>query len=184
MTKFDAINEILLSLNELPLDETDLVSDVPIAVIVDKELDVATRSILAKGWNFNTISVSLSVNLTGHIEVSKEYLSVDAGGGIVVRDWKLYDTVNNTFKFDEDVSVTVVENIIFDDLPFSIADYIIKQASLQSYINVIGNSDDISLRYRILDGARIEAIRIDARQINGNLLEKDYATNLLDRYGV
>jgi len=184
MNKRDAINEILLSLNELPLDITDLVEDIAIAVIVDKELDIAKRKVLSQGWYFNVLSHSLVPDIQGYIVIPKTFLSVDGASNIAVRDWKLFDTAAKTFKFDDVVIADVTEDILFDDVPFHIANYIVQFASLQAYINIIGNSEDISLRARVVNDARVEAIRDDAGKIDGNLLTNEYATGLLDKTSI
>lgn len=184
MNKRDAINEILLSLNELPLDITDLVEDIGIAVIVDKELDIAKRKVLSTGWYFNTLVRTLVPDPQGYIVIPNTFLSVDSDGVYSVRDWKLFDIANKTYKFTESVDVTVVDEPIFDDIPFHIANFIVQTASLQAYINIIGNSDDIAIRRESVQLARIEAIRDDAGKIDGNLLTSTRATGLLDRTGL
>lgn len=184
MNKRDAVNEILLSLNELPLDTTDLIEDIGIAVIVDKELDIANKKVLSYGWNFNSLVHTLVPDVQGYIVIPNTFLSVDGDSAYVVRDWKLYDVANRTFKFTESVDAKVIESIVFDDVPYHVANYIVQVASLQAYINIIGNSDDISLRNNAVQLARIEAIREDANKISGNLLANQYATDLLDRTGI
>lgn len=184
MNKRDAINEILLSLNELPLDVTDLVEDIGIAVIVDKELDIAKKKVLSEGWYFNVLNRELVPDPQGYIVIPKTFLSVDGADNIRVRDWKLFDVDEMSYKFTESVEATVTEDILFDDVPFHIANYIVQVASLQAYINVIGNSDDISLRNNAVNTARIEAIRDDAKKRDGNLLSNQQATGLLDRTGL
>lgn len=184
MNKRDAINEILLSLNELPLDVTDLVEDIGIAVIVDKELDIAKKKVLSEGWYFNVLNRELVPDPQGYIVIPKTFLSVDGADNIRVRDWKLFDVNEMSYKFTESVEATVTEDILFDDVPFHIANYIVQVASLQAYINVIGNSDDISLRNNAVNMARIEAIRDDAKKRDGNLLSNQQATGLLDRTGL
>lgn len=180
----DAINEILLSLNELPLDITDLVEDIGIAVIVDKELGIARKKVLSEGWYFNVLNRTLVPDIQGYIVVPQTFLSVDGASNIMVRDWKLFDSSAKTFKFEDPVNVDVIEDIVFDDIPFHIANYIVQMASLQAYINVVGNSDDIVLRRNSLQAARIEAIRDAARKKDGNLLENQDATDRLDRVGL
>lgn len=183
MNKRDAINEILLSLNELPLDIDDLIEDVPTAVIVEKELEIARKKILSYGWNFNSITITLTPDNDGYINLSNQFLSVDGfdNNDLIVRDWKLFDKANMTFKFTGSVELDIIEDSAFDDIPFHIANYIVQVASLQSYINIIGNTDDISLRKLSVDSARVEALRDDANKIDGNLLNSEYATQLMSR---
>lgn len=187
MNTRDAINEILLSLNELPLDPSDLVEDIPTATIVQKELEIAKRKVLSYGWEHNSLSISLYPNNEGYIVVPNTYLSVDGGidnPNIIVRDWKLYDKENKSFRFTGQIEVNVIEDIVFDDIPFHIANYIVQTASLQAYINIIGNTDDIKIRYEAVQVAKIEALRNDANKFNGNVLEQDYATQLLGKAGL
>ncbi len=184
MNKRDAINEILLSLNELPLDIEDAVEDIQIATIVDKELDIAKRKILASGWFFNKITMTLVPNTEKYIVIPQSFLSVDGGDNepnLTVRDWKLFDRVELTYKFDEPKECKIVEDLHFDDIPFLAANYIVQIASLQSYISIIGNTADIRVRQESVNLARIEAIRENANNIDGNLLGDSYTTNLLDR---
>lgn len=184
MNKRDAINEILLSLNELPLDIDDLVEDVKTAVIVEKELDIARKKILAKGWYFNTITRKLAPNTNGNIIIPNTFLSVNGGNdnpNLVVRDWKLFDKSEMSYIFESEVTVTVIEDIIFDDIIFTVADYIVQMASLRAYINIIGNSEDVNVRREEINSARLLALREDANNRNGNVLDSTFVTTMLDK---
>lgn len=184
MNKRDAINEILLSINELPLDIEDAVEDIQTALIIDKQLDITKRNILYQGWFFNKTERDMKPDSLGYIPIPSSFLSVDGGDNysdIVVRDHKLFDKAQLSYKFDEPVTCKIVEDIPFDDLPYVIADYIVKVASLQVYINVIGNTDDVKIRSSLVDMARVEAIKENARNIDGNILESSFVTTLLDK---
>lgn len=186
MNKRDGINEILLSLNELPLDVADAVEDIQIAVIVDKWLDISKRKVLSYGWNFNTLTMNLVPNNLGYISIPQTFLSVDGTGttDLVVRDWKLFDKDTLSFIFTDPQEVEVIEDIPFDDIPFHYANYIIQFASLQSYINIVGNNDDIAVRRESLNAARIEALRDEANSLDGNLLTNVDTSTLLDRTSI
>lgn len=179
----DAINEVLSNLNELPLDVGDLIKDVPTAIIVNSQLEIARRKVLSYGWNFNSLTYTLTPNNEGYIVIPSTWLSVDGydDNDLIVRDYKLFDKAKMSYTFSGSVKLDVIEDSLFDDIPFHIANYIIQVASLQSYINIIGNTDDISLRKLSVDNARLEAIRDDANKIDGNLLDSTFATTLLDR---
>lgn len=183
MDKRDAINEILLSLNELPLDIEDAVEDIQVAVIVDKQLDITKRKILASGWFFNTTVITLVPNTEEYIVIPQSFLSVDGttDKNLTVRDWKLFDKEKLTYKFEDSQECNVIEDISFDDIPFMTADYIVQVASLQSYINIIGNTEDIAVRNQMVAMSRIEALREDANNIDGNLLGSQFVTSLIDR---
>ena len=180
----DAINEILLSLNELPLDVTDAVEDIPIAVVVNQSLDIAKRKVLGKGWYFNTIDMELTPNTDGYISIPFSFLSVDGGDAepnLTVRDWKLFDKELLTYKFTENKSCEIIEDIPFDDVPYMIANYIVAVSSLQSYTDIIGDESGIRIKREAVLEAKIDAFREDANSIDGNLLTDDHTTGLLDR---
>lgn len=182
MNKRDGINEILQSLNQPPLDVADAVEDIYSATIIDSEIDIAKRKVLSQGWSFNEYSISLQPNTEGYIVIPQTYLSVDSETeNIVVRDWKLFNLDDLTYIFDTAQEVTVIEDIPFDDLPFHIANYVIQMASLKSYINIIGYTDDVRIRTSELNEARIEAIRDDANKQDGNALNEASVSTVLDR---
>lgn len=171
----DAINEILISLNEIPLDVDDLIDDVPTAKVVATQLEISKKKVLAYGWEFNTLTISLYPNTQNHIVVPESFLSVNGTSDnpeVIVKDWKLYDKEENTFVFTSPIDCVVIEDIAFDDIPFAIANYIVQVASLQSYINIIGNTDDVSIRHRAMLEAKNEAIRTDANNIAGNIIDQ------------
>jgi hypothetical protein len=184
MNRRDAVNEILLSLNEMPLDIEDSVEDIQTAKIVDSQLEITKRNILSQGWFFNTTTRDLKPDLSGYIPLPSTFLSVDGGdnySNVVTRDQKLFDKSELTYKFDEPIECVVIEDIYFDDIPFVIADYIVKSASLSSYINIIGNTDDVAIRSQLVQLSKLEAIRENARNYDGNILDSSFVTTLLDR---
>lgn len=179
----DAVNEVLLSLNELPLDDTDNISDIGIAVTANEHIEIARKRILSKGWYFNTITTDLVPDVDGYIIIPNSYLSVDsvANNNIIVRDAKLFDKDEFTFIFDEAEECTIVEDVVLDDLPFTITDYIVQLASLNAYISIIGNSDDVAIRRENVNLARIEAMKDNARIKDGNIFDHTDTSTLLDR---
>ena len=176
----DGINEILLSLNELPLDISDAVEDIGIAVIVNAQLEITKKRILGRGWFFNKLDIELTPNTSGYIAIPDSFLSVDGGVAypdITMRDHKLFDRKKLTYMFEQSVKCTVIDDIPFDDIPYLTADYIVQSASLQAYINIIGNSEDISIRMKMMNNAKIEAFREDANNKDGNILDSDFVTD-------
>ncbi len=187
MQEREAINEILINVNEVPLDEEDIIEDINIAIVINNFLTVARKSALIEGWYFNELTLTLVPNTSNYIVIPKSYLSVDGSNDsdtYTVRDWKLFDKSSISFQFEEAVECDIVEDIVFDDIPFSVANYIVKTATLMAYSNIIGDEGGIRVRQGAMEMARIEAIRDNANKIDGNLLSEVYATNLLDRTGI
>jgi hypothetical protein len=194
MNKIDAINEILINLNETPVDETTQDPYViPIVNIIDKQIDISTRKVLSKGWFFNKTTLTVAPTIPdgetfGYIPISSDYLSVDGGDAypaITVRDNKLFDKSTTSYNFESSVTIDVVENIAdFADIPYHIANYITELASFQMYMNLFGSASDLNARASLVQQAATEAYREDLRAIDGNILAQDYATDLLDRTGI
>lgn len=183
MNKRDAINEVLLALNELPLDTEDTVESIPTAVLVDKELDIAKRKVLAYGWEFNSLTISFYPNNEGNIVVPNTFLSATGGEDnpeIIIRDWKAYDKENNSFNFTSPVVLNVIDDVNFDDIPYPIANYIVQFASLKSYIDIIGNTDDVNVRRKEFQDAKNDAIRYDTNVSSTNVLDGTYEQDLLN----
>jgi len=183
MNKRDAINEVLLTLNELPLEVSDLVADIPIAVLVDREIEVAKKKILAYGWNFNTLLLSFYPNNQNNIVVPTTYLSVkptEDNPNIIIRDWKVFNKVENSFIYTEAVELNVVDDVLFDDIPFPVANYIVQHAGLKAYVDIIADNNGVSLRRQEMLEARMEAFRYDTQVSDTNILSQEYATNLMN----
>jgi len=177
-----AINEVLLSINELPLTENDNIDDIQSAIIVNKELNIAKRTVLSNGWKFNTINISLQPNSNGYILVPNTVLALfPLNNTLIVRDWKLYNTIDSSFIFTEPQIVKMYQDVSFDDLPFHIVNLIIKKASLSSYIHIVGSGDDLSQKRIDIQEANIIAVKTEARARNGNVLDDSYVTNLMSK---
>ncbi len=183
MNKRDAINEVLLTLNELPLEVSDLVTDIPIAILVDREIDIAKKKILSYGWNFNTLLLSFYPNNQNNIVVPTTYLSVKPttdNPDVIIRDWKVFNKAENSFTYTEPVELNVVDDVLFDDIPFHIANYIVQYASLKAYIDIIADNNGVSLRKQEMQESKIEALRYDAQVSDTNVLTQEYSTTLLN----
>ena len=187
MTERQAINEILININEIPLDDDDIIEDINIAVVADKFLEVARKQVLIEGWEFNSITLTLYPNTGGYIPIPNSFLSVDASTdslSIVMRDRKLFDKTNSTHIFEEGVSMDIIEDIVFDDIPYACANYIVKIASLAAYSNIIGDVAGMEMRGKSMQLAKINSVRDEANKIDGNILSSTYATTLLDRTSI
>ena len=184
MQEREAINEVLININELPLDDSDVVADINIAIVVSKVLDISRKQILGQGWNFNRTTRDLVPNIDEYIIIPKSFLSVDGASdtdNYTVRDSKLFDKTEISFRFTSPVSCEIIEDIVFDDIPYAFANYIVKSASLMAYSNIIGDANGVQIRSLQLKEARVDAIRTDANEMDGNLLTSTYITGLADK---
>jgi len=183
MNKRDAINEILLALNELPLDSSDVIDDLPTAILISKEIDIAKKKVLNYGWKFNELTISFAPNNENNIVIPDTFLTATGTADnpeVIIRDWKAYNKETNSFIFTSSITLEVIDDVAFDDLPFAIANLVVQTASLKSYIDIVGNTEDVAIRRTELKEAKIDAIRYDTRISNTNTLEGEYESNLLN----
>jgi hypothetical protein len=144
-TKLDAVNTILLSIGEAPVNT--LGSGLQEAEIAEVVLDNINREVQSIGWTFNTdLRLTLSPNTDGYIALPSNCMKVDTTSvlrdyttDIVERNRKLYDRVTNSFIFTKDIVVDMVILLSFDGLPEVARRYITLRAGRKYQENVIGS---------------------------------------------
>ena len=131
MTTLDAVNNMLLAVNALPvtiLDES--IAEVKIALQV---LNQTTELVLSSGWHFNTEeNVELTPDADGNIYIPLNAIFVDPTDktkDYIIKDGKLYDKASHSFVFDEPVKVTIIYNYSFENLPIYAQKYIAEKAA-------------------------------------------------------
>ena len=132
-TKLESVNIMLSAIGESPIntlsettgsttDNTALPIDAQMALDVLQEQN---RAVQSEGWSFNTeIDVTLHRNnVTKEVIVPTDILRVDPNihqhpsVDAIQRGLKMYDRLNNTFEFDEDLICTVVYFRPFTEIP-------------------------------------------------------------------
>jgi hypothetical protein len=117
-TELEAINSILASVGEAPVDAID--GEFVDASVAQLLLTQESRRVQTKGWTFNTeTDVTLTPDVDGIIWVPQNTLRfVYSDNTIVQRGLKLYDRANHTNVFtDELTEVELVVGLVFDELP-------------------------------------------------------------------
>lgn len=131
MTTLDAINNMLLAINEQPIPVLDeSIAEVKIALDI---LDQTLELVLTEGWHFNSESdVELYPDSQGYIYVPLNALFVDPTDrykNCTVREGKLYDKDRHSFIFETPVKVDIVYKLPFDEIPIYAQKYISEKAA-------------------------------------------------------
>lgn len=151
-----AINILLQSINELPVNSDVEVADLLEAQIAESVLEETKKEVLAMGWDTNSDKDwTFMPDTAGHIALGSNILNIsDSLGQYFMRDWLLYDKKNQTFKFEEAVKCDVTWDIDFNSLPHAIRYYITMKASRTFQYRQVGDtaqfqfsSEDISDAY-------------------------------------
>ena len=148
-TKLEAVNTMLTSIGEQPIQNMNDLAGLSDASIAEQILDNVSRAIQSRGWIFNTdLDVDMPVDQDGQITLSPDILRVDTTSrvrdgdtDIVERGRKLYDRQKQTFIFTTKVKVNQIKLLIFSDLPEPARRYISIRASRIFHDRVVGSGE-------------------------------------------
>lgn len=173
-TKLDAVNEILSAIGASPVStlEDNLNVDVLNAIRI---LDSVDKEIQSKGWDFNRQdNTLLSPDLSGKIACPVNYLTFYASGYKLTRkSGYFFDYTTKTDKFPEGLTVNIVEQVPFEELPEPFRKYITAKSS--RLFNMKHFSDDfIDAHLQIEESAAYaEVLDYDLTTGNYNIFNDD-----------
>lgn len=190
LTKLDAVNLMLSSIGQTPVNTLDVqgIRDVAIAELT---LDNVTREVLNRGWSFNTDNEwELAFTQDGEILVPAGVLWLDPVyhyQDFVVRDdngtLKLWDRENHTFDIQANHQGPIKVNIIwaydFEEIPNAARNYIAIRAARKFQANVIAS--DILYRFTAQDeaDALTDLQRLENRTKDRNWFRSGADANLI-----
>ena len=198
-TKLESVNIMLSAIGESPIntlsettgttfDNTVLPVDAQMALDVLQEQN---RAVQSEGWSFNTeIDVTLlRSNVTKEVILPTDVLRVDPNihqhpsVDAIQRGLKMYDRLNNTFSFDNDLVCTIVYFREFNEIPEPARYYITVKAARVFVDRLV--SDGGLRGFTQQDEARARAVLMETDLSNAdhNLLRGDPSlTNVFDPY--
>ena len=105
-----------------------------------------------EGWHFNTEEhIEVSPDANGYLNIPTSYLRYDLNDAedksmdLVRRNGRLYDKVNHTDIFTDNVYLDVVYLYTFTDIPSVFQRYIIAKASTRAATQLIANPNLVQL---------------------------------------
>ena len=145
-TKLEAVNTMLTSIGEQPIQNLNDLAGLSDASIAEQILDNVSRAVQSRGWVFNTdIGIKKTPNQYNEIDLDPSELRVDTQSLVregdkdyVERGRKLYDRVKNTFKFAGPVTLNIIKLLTFDDLPEPARRYIAIRSARIFHDRVVG----------------------------------------------
>lgn len=132
ITKLEAVNYLLDVLGSSPID--DLENLHPDVASCLNKLENSSRFLQQRGWWFNKeIDRVLTPDSNGDVTLPWNCMKVIGVNSqfVIQRGSALYDTVNNTYKFDDDIYVDMVVHLDWDELPTSVQNAIQYHAAMQ-----------------------------------------------------
>tara|TARA_R100001440_G_scaffold35452_1_gene54484 strand:+ start:432 stop:1031 length:600 start_codon:yes stop_codon:yes gene_type:complete len=147
-TQLEACNVMLGYIGEAPVNSINNTDELPVsATNAVTILEETSKEVQSEGWHFNTeTDISLIGNAaTGTIVLDENILQVDHEGtedvDLVQRGRSLFDRKNNTNIFTDEIKVTIVRYLAWDDLPEQARRYITLRASRTLQARLVGSRD-------------------------------------------
>lgn len=136
-TQLQAVNLMLTSIGQAPITALDQANpEIATATLI---LDTVRQEVIGEGWNFNSEKgYKLLADSLGELVVPTGVLNLSINQEdsrfrfrAVQRNGKLYDTLEHTFNWGANATVScdVVWDFLFEDLPAVFQTYIVQRAA-------------------------------------------------------
>ena len=180
-TELDAVNSILMSVGESPVNTLTVQS--PEVAIAQKTLRQVCREIQAEGWSYNTENeYPIDLDPNNKCIVPNNILQIDLNIYQHGKDYnvvrrsdngvqKIYDKKNHTFTFENcsKLYFDIVWMFAFEDLPQAFKDYVTAKATRVAGIRMVSSAEVAKLLEADEAYARALALEYDARQGDHNI---------------
>lgn len=134
ITELEAINEILATIGETPINSLESSGSVDVALAVAL-LHGVSRKVQTVGWHFNSEKeYELGINVDGKIVVPGNVLSIDTSAihssyDVTRRGNFIYNRKDHTFVFTTSLKFDLTWFLPFEDIPQAARDYITVRAA-------------------------------------------------------
>ena len=180
-TELDAVNSILMSVGETPVNTLTVQS--PEVAIAQKTLRQVCREIQAEGWSYNTEnSYPIDLDTNNQCIIPNNILQLDLSIFEHGKDYdvvrrsdngvmKIYDKKNHTFTFENcsKLYFDIVWMFNFEDLPQAFKDYITVRASRIASNRMVNSAPSAKLLETDEAGARALAVEYEMKQSDHNI---------------
>ena len=174
-SQLEAVNRVLQMMGEAPVNS--LSGQFGLAKQADDTLKDVSRRVQAEGWCFNTeyqitLKPDSNKNLVVGSNVSRVVVDILAypDYDIIEKQGKLYDRLNHTFEFTDDVKADLTYMLDWDDLPEHARQYIMTRAGRQLQEAIIGSTDLTKLNMAAEAEARTQFIEEETTKSEHNMI--------------
>jgi hypothetical protein len=146
MTKLEAVNTILRSIGQAPVDSIQGSTNVDV-VLAESIMDQVSEEVQSQGWHFNIDEdVELSPDSNDEIPLPSDTIYGDVEypeqyqRDVVVRNGKFYNRTENSFTFDNPIKATLIRSFSFDSLPPEFQQYVTHASAARFYASEVGDT--------------------------------------------
>lgn len=178
----DAVNICLQTIGEQTLSTGQSYIGIHEAEQAVSILDSEKTTVLSQGFNCNTDSAwELLPDTNGYITAPTSAIRIDGSIDIVVKAGKLYDKAKMSYKFDSKLSVDVVWDLPFDELPYVFQYYITVRSARILYQRLVGDVTTLNLLLEDEKKAYHGVIEHDVETNDYNIYDNRANSRLLNR---
>ena len=181
MTEIDAINKMLRYLGELPIPNNVSLGDLPEgheALIARQILGETSRELQEDRWWFNSIRMTFTPDTNGYIMMPPNFIGMYANDKYTLYGNDLYDKTQETKLFTSPVTLDVLLELNFSDLPQIVKTFIVLKASNQLHTSLNGDETTKQDLEKSIMEQGIKVNRENTRQLKTNLIR---GNRLIDR---
>ena len=182
-SELDAVNIMLGTIGESPINSLDAATGVVDAVTARAILSEVSVQVQEEGWHFNTeYEFVLTPSLdTKEIYVPANTIEVDASAydrndiDVAIRGNRLYDRKNKTFQFQQDIKADLTILLEFNELPQAARHYITVRAARVFQQRVVGSDTLGSFSEKDEARALRSMRRYESKTADYNILTGNYS---------
>lgn len=140
--ELEAVNEILSSVGDSPINSLENMTDVD-AINAYSILQRVNRRFQSRGWSFNSQDAyTLNADANSHkILWNNNILFIQGNNNekLVKRGDYMFDMTSNTYVFSDSITADVILLVPFADMPQQARDYIVAESSTEFATRYLGD---------------------------------------------
>jgi hypothetical protein len=144
MQLLTAVNLILPALGEHPVTSLDIKH--PTLAVILPQIEQQRQDFQTNGWWFNTVPARMLPNSEGQIDVPTGTLEfIPDSGDVASRGEMFYNIAERSYVFTEALVGDLIQDVPFEQLPESAAQYVLYSSLVLAYATDIGLEQTVQL---------------------------------------
>ena len=185
LNELEAVNNIIGTLGETPINTLENLRNVD-AINALRILQEVSRNEQARGWSFNLIEnfvLNPDINDNNRIPWSDKYLFLKGEEGTKLVRYGQYikDLVTDSDYFPQPITVTVVLQIPFAELPEQMRSYIVAKAGFMFQSAYFGDEGMMKVTEMQVQDAWQHLMDYEMDDNSYSMLDNDHVKELLSR---
>lgn len=163
MKLLDAVNTVLPYLGEHPVTDTDTAH--PTVDLIIKAINRQREAVLAEGWWFNEGTLTLPLSTEGKVSTPTKILSIyGVDCDVEINGTELFNLAENSEFFTAPITVEIIKDISFEQLPLYAAHTVLYNAAVEVYTADFGVESSVQMLQSLAENARQKLMQENIRK--------------------